>query len=197
MSEGYSYWAVTSAFGFFGDEAVRARAGTEEHARDSYENLLFSICRFRQLTGRWPRNVTVVGYEFKRPRFMDLHRGAISFPRARMAYLGNAIPNEAAARAGEAVTEAEFARDPYGCGAKLAGKRAARDPFATGTTYREGCPELRALLEHCGPRIFLGRLPWDDPESDADAAAAGGGDAPPAAGGGGEASASETRRRIQ
>ena len=28
-------------------------AFTEEHARDSYENLLFSLCRFHELTGAW------------------------------------------------------------------------------------------------------------------------------------------------
>ena len=38
----------------------------EEFARDSYENVLFSIARFKELTGHPPRNVTVVGYEFKR-----------------------------------------------------------------------------------------------------------------------------------
>ena len=32
---------------------VRRRALTEEHARDSFENLLFSVCRFKQLTSRW------------------------------------------------------------------------------------------------------------------------------------------------
>lgn len=41
------------------EENVRSRALTEEHARDSFENLLFSVCRFRELTGRYPSNVTV------------------------------------------------------------------------------------------------------------------------------------------
>lgn len=41
------------------DEGVRSRALTEEHARDSFENLLFSVCRFRELTGRYPQNITV------------------------------------------------------------------------------------------------------------------------------------------
>lgn len=40
-------------------ESVRGRALTEEHARDSFENLLFSICRFRELTGHYPVNITV------------------------------------------------------------------------------------------------------------------------------------------
>ena len=38
---------------------MRSRALTEEHARDSFENLLFSVCRFRELTGSYPHNITV------------------------------------------------------------------------------------------------------------------------------------------
>lgn len=41
------------------EENVRWRALTEEHARDSFENLLFSVCRFRELTGTYPYNITV------------------------------------------------------------------------------------------------------------------------------------------
>lgn len=42
-----------------GKDDVRSRALTEEHARDSFENLLFSVCRFRELTGSYPKNITV------------------------------------------------------------------------------------------------------------------------------------------
>lgn len=41
------------------EESVRWRAMTEEHARDSFENILFSVCRFRELTGTYPHNITV------------------------------------------------------------------------------------------------------------------------------------------
>lgn len=59
-SEAQSYWAVAESRGWFGkEENVRSRALTEEHARDSFENLLFSVCRFRELTGRYPSNITV------------------------------------------------------------------------------------------------------------------------------------------
>lgn len=44
------------------------RATTEEYALDSLQNLLFGYARFREVTGGWPRKVTVVGYEMKRPR---------------------------------------------------------------------------------------------------------------------------------
>ncbi|CAG8525620.1 24871_t:CDS:2 [Gigaspora margarita] len=64
------------------------RMTTEEYARDSYENLLFSICRFREVTGHYPRNITVIGFEFKRKRFLDIHRAAIKFPLDRFTYIG-------------------------------------------------------------------------------------------------------------
>ena len=41
------------------EDGVRWRSLTEEHARDSFENLLFSVCRFRELTGTYPLNITV------------------------------------------------------------------------------------------------------------------------------------------
>lgn len=44
------------------------RATTEEFALDSYTNLLFSYARFKEVTGRWPEKVTVVGFEMKRAR---------------------------------------------------------------------------------------------------------------------------------
>lgn len=56
---------------------------TEEFARDSYENLLFSICRFHEYTGNYPRNITVVSFEFKRKRFIEFHRYALKFPSER------------------------------------------------------------------------------------------------------------------
>ncbi|KAJ9531084.1 hypothetical protein QJQ45_000880 [Haematococcus lacustris] len=45
-SEGLSYWVVAEAAGWFNTTGVRARSFTEEHARDSFENLLFSMCRY-------------------------------------------------------------------------------------------------------------------------------------------------------
>ena len=64
------------------------RATTESYALDSYQNLLFSIARFHEFTGHFPRNITVVGYEFKRKRFVDLHRAAIRWPLHQFQYVG-------------------------------------------------------------------------------------------------------------
>lgn len=47
---------------------LNLRAATEEYALDSYENLLFAIARFHEVTGRWPGKITVVGYGMKQRR---------------------------------------------------------------------------------------------------------------------------------
>lgn len=49
-SESFSYWLIAKANNWFGYK-VSPRAITEDFAKDSYENLLFSICRFKQFTG--------------------------------------------------------------------------------------------------------------------------------------------------
>lgn len=50
---------------------------TELYARDSWENLLFGVCRFKEMWGEYPREVKTVSYEFKRGRFERLHAGGL------------------------------------------------------------------------------------------------------------------------
>jgi hypothetical protein len=64
------------------------RSTTENYALDSFQNLLFSIARFHEFTGHFPSTITVVGYEFKKPRFTDLHREALRWPRDKFNYVG-------------------------------------------------------------------------------------------------------------
>jgi hypothetical protein len=49
---------------------------------------LFSIARFREYTGHFPSKITVVGYNFKRPRFEELHRSALRWPKQKFNYIG-------------------------------------------------------------------------------------------------------------
>ncbi len=60
----------------------------QEHARDSFENLLFSLCRFYELTGHYPDDVVVIGYDFKHERFSDLHRAALRWPDQHFKFVG-------------------------------------------------------------------------------------------------------------
>ncbi|KAL3840081.1 hypothetical protein ACJIZ3_024672 [Penstemon smallii] len=162
-SEAQSYWIVAESKGWFGkQESVRGRALTEEHARDSFENLLFSVCRFRELTGSYPDNITVVGYDFKEERFVHLHRSAIGFPETRFFYSGTSSSQNSkeAALKGEALVRSQFEEDPYGCLGPLRRKKLGRDPFHRSIPYPNGCPEIEGLFRYCGNDLYPGSLPW-------------------------------------
>lgn len=69
--------------GFFSKEdTLSERVITETEATDSYQNVLFSLLRFRLYTGTYPRRITVVTHEFKRERFMKYHLPAIGWTPA-------------------------------------------------------------------------------------------------------------------
>lgn len=154
---------AVSAFGF--ESTLVQRTYLEEHARDSYENLLFSICRFREVAGHYPSKVTVVGFDFKQERFSALHRRAIGFPEANFSYVGlrpqHSKFDHAKAARGEQEVLRSFKLDLYACAAALAEKKDVRNPFRRTVPYQLACPELRALLAWCGPEmIAASALPW-------------------------------------
>ncbi|XP_038724988.1 uncharacterized protein C57A10.07-like [Tripterygium wilfordii] len=162
-SEAQSYWTVAESRGWFGkEESVRWRALTEEHARDSFENLLFSVCRFREVTGAYPQNITVVSYDFKEERFAHLHRLAIRFPESRFLYSGTPASSTSreAGLKGEALVRAQFQEDPYGCKGSLKQKKLRRDPFHRTIPYPSGCPEIQGLFRYCESVTYPGSLPW-------------------------------------
>ncbi|KAL9243841.1 hypothetical protein vseg_017681 [Gypsophila vaccaria] len=161
-SEAQSYWLVAESKGWFGESNVRERALTEEHARDSFENLLFSVCRFRELTGTYPENITVVSYDFKEDRFAKLHRLAIGFPESRFFYVGTpaSATSQSGARKGESLVRSQFEQDPYGCLSSLHHKKLRRDPFHRSIPYPNGCPEIDGLFKYCGTSFYGGHLPW-------------------------------------
>ncbi|KAI3430725.1 hypothetical protein D9Q98_005311 [Chlorella vulgaris] len=159
-AEGEGYWLVAEAAKWYGAEGVRERAFTEDRARDSFENLLFGLCRFYELSGRYPDFITVVGYDFKQRRFSNLHRAALRLPEEGFRYEGTPALNAAAVE-GEEATAAAFEADPYGCGPALSAKREARDPYAEGGYTGDRCPAMAEILQHCGPELFDGPLPWD------------------------------------
>ena len=182
-SEAQSYWMVAelSRWWLHGAQdattaedgsmrwSVRSRTSTEEFARDSYENLLFSICRFHELTQRYPDAVTIVGFSFKRDRFVQLHAPAIRYPAAHLSYAGldpTAAHNQSALREAElANSYRPFVLDPYGCAPPLSTKRLQRNPFrrSHGYGHSSSCPELAQLLHHCGPAQYTAtRLPWEE-----------------------------------
>jgi hypothetical protein len=126
---------------------VAARATTEEFARDSFENLLFGICRFYECTGKKPLGIKVVSWSFKEERF-DLHREAIRYPRSAFEFVGVGNPRDlVTANEGERETLRRFQQDPFGAGPGLRQKRDERNPFRRTVPYRLSCPELLPLLD--------------------------------------------------
>lgn len=178
--EGSSYYRVAEHYRWWGASSRKARDGqmglavaqrtvTEEFATDSFQNLLYSICRFQEVVGHYPRKVTVVSFDFKRQRFAELHRVALRFPRAQFDFVGLQPPfgsrfNVERAKEGERLNAASlFEVDPYGCNSPtLAFKREERNPFRRIAPYPLSCPAMRDLLAWCGPHKFLGQLPWSE-----------------------------------
>jgi hypothetical protein len=147
---------------------VRARTTSEDFATDSFENFMFSICRFREITGRYPNNISVVSFTFKKERFETLHANALHWPIDHFHYVG--IDPPASTGFDLAVsTEGEknnsllpFKMDPYGCHSDiLQQKRKERNPFSRLAPYELTCPEMKTLLHWCGPELISEQeLPW-------------------------------------
>lgn len=166
-SESQGYWLVAEYFRWWDHPSVPRRATTEEFARDSFENLLFGIARFRESTNRYPRSIDVVGWRFKKNRF-DFHRQTIRWPsERRFEYHGVNDPEDIDVyQTGEAKTLAAFHRDPFGSEGELSEKRRRRNPFLRQHPYRASCPDLAQLLSHQtadGAR-FTGEPPWGTAE---------------------------------
>lgn len=164
-SEAQSYSLLADQFAWWQKTGVKNRATTEEFARDSFENLLFSIARFRECTGHYPQSIEVVSWPFKRERF-DLHRQTIRWPGNphRYKFHGGNNPNDLErSLRGEAKTLASFNEDPFGTEEQLRSKREQRNPFHQTPQYSETCPEIAGLLNHrtAAARAFKQILPWN------------------------------------
>jgi len=143
----------------------RERIFLEEYARDSLENLMFSLCRYREVVGTYPKHVTMVGFDFKAERYTRLHAAAVGLLDKSFAYEG-LIPGGSfhmdAAVEGEKAVVRAFEGDPYACSNELHDKEELRNPFRRSIPYLEACPEMKELLLWCGPALFPGvaLLPW-------------------------------------
>lgn len=166
------------------------RAFTEDYALDSFQNLLFSITRFHEialaagLSGRrsWPSKITVVGFEMKRRRFVELHRSALRWPEANFNYIGvDSSEPEGRQKGWEGEVSVllsvktatnklqnkfgytPYSEDLYGCHGQLLEKRKSRNPFLRVPPYYGTNTELLELLHYCpkGRHVFPGSLPWD------------------------------------
>ncbi|KAJ5369256.1 uncharacterized protein N7496_009016 [Penicillium cataractarum] len=146
LSEGQSYLNLVRDNNYFQHEPDLStidpsRVVAESHATDSYQNVLFSILRFRFHTGVYPNRVTVVTHEFKRARFVECHFPAMGLLHRfaseevvhdpRVSVIGIDPPEEVTPI--ESLIRGEslrgiglWRRDLYGVGQDLAGKRIIR-----------------------------------------------------------------------
>jgi len=181
-SEGSSYYRVADALHLWDgrkafppssirrqanqQSTVRARTTTEEFALDSFQNLLFSICRFHEVTGSYPDRVSMISFTFKQERFETLHAQALLLPE--FVFVGVDPPPSTGfdlkqSSEGERINSLlPFRIDPYGCHSEvLQRKRKERNPFSRTPPYELTCPEMKDLLKWCGPEIIeKSKVPW-------------------------------------
>ncbi|KDQ28019.1 hypothetical protein PLEOSDRAFT_1112819 [Pleurotus ostreatus PC15] len=156
----------SNAFNLSSPQTLFPRATTEDFALDSFQNLLFSIARFFEYTGRYPERITVVGYEMKRRRFVELHRAALHWPIDRFHYLGADPYGEEGVQAQDGENKngyLPYLEDVYGCHSYLLAKRRQRNPFRRFPPYYASAPGLKGLFDWCPDKptmLFDGTLPW-------------------------------------
>ena len=176
ISEAWSYYQLARYHDWIGNVQ---RVILEEYARDSFENLLFSLCRFYEVTGHYPTRVTIISLDIKRARFEDIYRVAIGFPKDSFKFLGiplysslssSTLPSSSISNVSYPNQSTisfdilnSFLKDPYGCHTpSLIEKRHYRNPFRRRPAYDSTCPHLASLLHYCGPSLYYPstRLPW-------------------------------------
>jgi len=142
LREATSYMAAAEAMNLFEEtKGVYDRVVTEDYARDSYENVVFSVCRFQEITNRLPKKVTIVGFPFKEPRFTELHWPQLRLHDVEYQYIS--VEKEGFDQS-LIVDDAypPFEEDPLGCKPLLSEKRVTRNPYRRLHGYRENCPNL-------------------------------------------------------
>ncbi|KAJ5621481.1 hypothetical protein N7528_006264 [Penicillium herquei] len=191
LCEGRSYLNLVQENNYFEDAASiskidPSRIVTEDYATDSYQNVLFSILRFKSQMGIYPQRVTVVTHEFKRARFMECHFPAVGLlpsppvgdKQSGMNYGVTVIginppeevtPLKSLVRGEEGRGIGLWRQDLYGTGEELAGKRAARgwtSGMETGAFVQVGLEEAVEKLVCWKSGIgndfypYMSKLPW-------------------------------------
>ena len=170
FSEGSAYWKVAqncnySKFKHF--ESIQSRAFTEDYAMDSFQNILFSICRFYEITGNYPSSITAISWSYKKTRFEKLHRRALDYPKSQFTFLGidGSVNISDNAWRYEKMAIELFKQDLFGCYAKLKETRIFRNPYFRSLPYPHQCPHLAPLFNICadseGFEVLNLKLPWN------------------------------------
>jgi hypothetical protein len=135
-SEAMSYYEIAESQEWL--DKCSKRVFLEEYARDSFENLLFGVCRYYELAEELPEKTTVVSWKFKKARFY-FHWNTLSINNYKFEYFGVNNPEDLnAAMEGERKAIAEFKISPYGIKNNLRRKKQLRNPFNRKFNY--DCP---------------------------------------------------------
>jgi hypothetical protein len=140
-----------------GKRELEERIVLEEHALDSFSNVVFSIILHWRKGGIWPLKMTIVSHEFKKGRFMELHIPTIRFPLERVGFVGidpGYMVGESekfdkkraeGVRIGENQNGyGQWEKDRFGVGKMLRGKRAKRNCWGVEQMLFENEEERRA-----------------------------------------------------
>lgn len=175
LSEARSYYHAALALELYHGRPAGGRATDlydagrmllEEHATDSFQNLLFSILLYRQRTGSYPKAIRIVTHSFKTRRFLNLHAPAIHWPSTRIRVQGidpimSRAEYESTLASEEKLGYSAWKEDPLGNGVLLGRKRLERG-WDEATTQ-----ELGDGLEQNVKRLLDGEasqdLPWSEP----------------------------------
>lgn len=138
--------------------SLEDRVHIEPYARDSFENVLFLICKFHDICNEYPKLVTICGFDFKKNRFVHLHLGkALGFNPLRVQYKGNSpMPSHQGTEReayfedialNEGIVYDLFSKDLYGLSSSLVSKRNSRNPFRETHEYKSDNPAISFILE--------------------------------------------------
>lgn len=164
LSEAQGYHDVANLFNFWDKHNVRTRVTTEEFARDSYDNVAFSIARFYECVGRFPNHLTIISWDFKKDRFVH-HIKTIQWPLSRFSFVGIGNPVDInTAREAEAKTLQNFKQDASGYSSvqsDLGKKKEARNPYRRQHGYTLSCPTMSNVLNwRRTKQVPMDLVPW-------------------------------------
>lgn len=152
----------------------RIAAACDDTAYDSLTNVLGSLVKFYELTGHYPKKLVILGWDFKKQRFLDQHLSALRLNTIQVVYIGGHNPaSDSGFVEGEATAISLFNKDPYGMKEELYKKKLARASADDLTHILDGYaaadPELQGLIDHMknpdvNHSIYTGELPWDKNE---------------------------------
>jgi hypothetical protein len=136
MSEAQSYLNLCSQNAWLNIKKIESMATTEELARDSFENVVFSVCKFLIVTKRMPEEIVICSWGFKEDRYrFHADTLGLAIKRDAVRYLGvNDPEGDALAKAleGEKRTMKDFILTPHGDSGILLAKRKERDKLGLG-----------------------------------------------------------------